>query len=64
MMHEDPALLHSMLCDRDRNLADLAHQLDAARLSAIRWEHEAKSLRREVQRLRMDHDTSRIERSP
>jgi len=62
MMPEDPAILHSMLEDRDRRIADLENQLHIARASAIRWEQEAKSYRTQVQRLRQDADTERLVR--
>jgi hypothetical protein len=62
-MHEDPVILHYMLGDRDRRIYDLEDQLRAARAHAINWEHEAKSLRKEIQRLRMSADTERIAKS-
>ena len=60
MMCQDPYILRSQLEHADRRIADLELLLAEARVHAVRWEHEAKSLRKEVQRLRMDCDTERI----
>lgn len=56
----DPAILHSMLQDRDRRIADLEKMLAASRASEIRWEHEAKFLRKELIALRQDATTARL----
>lgn len=53
----DPALLHSMLEDARRELADTKVLLAAARAGEVRWEHEAKALRKELNRVRQDRDT-------
>jgi len=59
----DPALLHSMLQDRDRRISDLEHQLAASRVGEIRWEHEAKVLRKELNALRQGTTTAKIRKS-
>lgn len=60
MMTTDPAILESMLCERDRRIADLEKLLCDTRTHAVHWEHEAKALRKQIQRMRMDADTERI----
>ena len=60
MMHHDPIILVSMLEDRDRRIADLENLLSLARQCAIRWEEEAKAVRKELQRMRMSADTERL----
>jgi hypothetical protein len=64
MMCQDPYILRSQLEQADRRIADLELRLAEARVHTVRWEHEAKSLRKEVQRLRMECDTERIVNEP
>lgn len=47
---------------KDVEINALAKERDAAREHAVRWEHEAHTLRKEVQRLRMECNTDRITR--
>ena len=47
---------------KDRELSALLVERDEARAHAVRWEHEAHQLRKEVQRLRMECSTERITR--
>ena len=61
-MCQDPYILRSQLEQADRRIADLELLLAETRVHAVRWEQEAKSLRKEIQRLRMDCDTERIAR--
>lgn len=58
----DPAILHSMLEDERRKSEGLQQQLSLERKIAIRWEHEAKSLRKELNALRQSHDTAIIKK--
>lgn len=60
MLNLEPHILMSMLEDERRHNATLEAELSSARQSAIHWEHEAKALRKEIQRIRQDHDTERI----
>lgn len=53
----DPALLHSMLEDEKRKNSALEAELVRERQIAIHWEHEAKALRKELNRRRQDCDT-------
>ena len=53
----DPALLHSMLEDEKRRVCALEVDLARERQIAIHWEHEAKSLRKELNRVRQERDT-------
>jgi hypothetical protein len=60
-MHDlDPAILHSMLQDRDRKIAQLERDLAASRAGEIRWEHEAKALRKELNAIRQGETTTLI----
>jgi hypothetical protein len=52
-----------MLQDRDRRISDLEHQLAASRVGEIRWEHEAKVLRKELNALRQGTTTAKIRKS-
>jgi hypothetical protein len=56
----DPAILHSMLQDRDRRIADLEKLLTASRANEIYWEHEAKALRKELYAKRQDATTAKL----
>ena len=47
---------------KDNEIASLRVELMEARQHAVRWETEAHTLRREIQRLRMECDTERITR--
>lgn len=60
MLDLDPHILRSMLEDARRELDATKAQLAAARAGEMKWEHEAKALRREIQRLRMECDTERL----
>lgn len=62
MLNLDPHILVSMLEDEKRRVASLEASLHREREIAIRWEHEAKALRKEIQRLRQDHDTERLQK--
>jgi hypothetical protein len=58
-MHDlDSNILRSMLEDERRNREAVERQLEAERAIAIRWEHEAKALRKELNALRQSHDTA------
>ena len=48
---------------KDVEIQALTKERDDAREHAVRWEHEAHNLRREVQRLRMECSTERIDRT-
>ena len=48
--------------DLENENAILKNERDQARMNAQRWEIEAKTLRMELQRLRMGADTERINR--
>lgn len=48
--------------EMEMRLRSLETELSAARTNAMRWEHEAHDLRREIQRLRMSVDTERLSR--
>jgi hypothetical protein len=48
--------------EKDVEIHALTKERDDAREHAVRWEHEAHNLRREVQRLRMECTTERIQR--
>lgn len=60
MLNLEPHILMSMLEDERRRVFALESELSTARQTAIHWEHEAKALRREIQRIRQDSDTERI----
>jgi hypothetical protein len=64
MHHLDPHILHSMLQDRDRKIAQLERELAASRAGEIRWEHEAKALRKQLIALRQDETTALIKNQP
>ena len=56
----DPYILLSQKEEAERRIADLEVLLATARAHAVAWEHEAKDLRKQVQRMRMECDTDRI----
>jgi hypothetical protein len=64
MLTMDPYILLSQKEILERRVHDLEVNLALARQHACHWEHEAKAARAQVQRLRMECDTERIEREP
>ena len=60
MLDLDPHILRSMLEDARRDNEALRIQLKAARDGEVRWEHEAKAARKQIQRMRMECDTERL----
>lgn len=58
----DPYILLSQKEDAERRISDLEIQLAVARQNSMRWEHEAKTLRRQIVALRMECNTERITR--
>lgn len=62
MMTMDPYILLSQKEEAERRIVNLELQVALARQHAMRWEHEAKDLRRQVVALRMECDTDRITR--
>jgi hypothetical protein len=60
MISTDLHVVTQMYHDAQSECSHLRMELELAREHARRWESEAKSLRKEIQRLRMDCDTERI----
>lgn len=58
----DPYILLARAEEAERRVSDLEYQLSAARASAMHYEHECKTIRKELQRVRMGTDTERISR--
>lgn len=58
----DPYILRSENERLQNEVNLILNDLHAARASAMRWELEAHSLRKEIQALRMTKDTERIEK--
>jgi hypothetical protein len=56
----DPYILRSENERLENEVRLITNDLLAARASAMRWEHEVHSLRKEIQRMRMEMDTERI----
>lgn len=56
----DPYILRSENERLENEVRLLTNDLLSARASAARWEHESHSLRKEIQRLRMNCDTERL----
>ncbi len=63
-MHLDPYILLTRAEEAERRVTDLELLLAQARAHAAAWEHTAKAQRKEIQRLRMECDTDRIEKDP
>ena len=61
-MNLDPNVLLSRAEEAERRVVDLELLLAQARAHAAAWEHTAKEQRKEIQRLRMECDTVRIEK--
>ena len=61
-MHMDPYLMLARAEEAERRVSDLELLLAHARHHAMTWEHTAKDLRKQVQRMRMECDTERIHR--
>jgi type II secretory pathway component PulJ len=67
MRESDAEILRSQLEAKENRIAELElvvqkveRDLLAARMCANRWEHEAKAVRKELQRVRMTCDTDRL----
>lgn len=60
MFELDPHILRSMLEDTRRELEATKLLLAASRAGEMKWEHEAKALRKQLQRNRMECDTERL----
>jgi hypothetical protein len=58
----DPYILLTRAEEAERRVNDLELLLAQARAHAMTWEVTAKDLRKQVQRLRMDCDTERIQK--
>lgn len=58
----DPYILRSENERLENEVRLITNDLLAARASAARWEHEVHSLRKEIQRMRMERDTEKITR--
>ena len=56
----DPYIMLARAEEAERRVADLELLLAQARCHAMSWEHTAKDLRKEVQRLRMECDAKVI----
>lgn len=59
-MSNDLHVVTQMYHESQHECATLRSELALAREHARRWETEAKALRKEIQRLRMEKDTERI----
>lgn len=61
-MDLDPVILRSLLDESNRRVHDLEASLSLARANAIRYEYECKALRSQINRMRQDSDTERLQR--
>ena len=59
-MTHDPYLLLARAEDAERRVTELELLLAQARAHAMSWELAAKTLRKQIQRMRMSCDTERI----
>lgn len=59
-MSSDLHVVTQMYHESEQACTQLRMDLALARQHACRWEEEAKALRKEIQRLRMERDTERI----